>query len=166
MNSPAVALDTNALTAWNLCEPEFRTLLADRTAVLPAPVLFEALRGWVLLVSAAEKDRKEDRLGLALERLHAFQVFVRLSRYTQVLPHNHGSAGTDGAERLLWYYLVGVLPYSAAAQSIYHILARGRGSRSRRDLRIAAVCIAHDVPLLTRILPDFNDIPELKLETW
>lgn len=34
------------------------------------------------------------------------------------------------------------------------------------DLKIAAICLAHDAMLLTRNLSDFRHIPGLRVENW
>jgi predicted nucleic acid-binding protein len=34
------------------------------------------------------------------------------------------------------------------------------------DLKIAAICLAHDSMLLTRNLSDFDGIPGLRVENW
>jgi len=34
------------------------------------------------------------------------------------------------------------------------------------DLKIAAICIAHDATLLTRNVRDFEAIPGLRVENW
>lgn len=61
---------------------------------------------------------------------------------------------------------VPILPYTLNSQSVFRQLTAGRGNRSRNDLRIAAICIAHEVPLLTRNLADFDGLPGLTVHTW
>jgi len=34
------------------------------------------------------------------------------------------------------------------------------------DLKIAAICLAHDATLLTRNVADFQNIPGLRVENW
>lgn len=34
------------------------------------------------------------------------------------------------------------------------------------DLKIAAICLAHDATLLTRNLVDFEKVPGLRVENW
>lgn len=99
----------------------------------------EVVQGWLLQIGKAEQRRREDLVGRALDRLadfHQFTATVPLLRYTEI------------------------------AQGIFTNLTIGRGSRSRNDLRIAAICIAHGVPLLSRNVADFYDLPDLQLIPW
>jgi len=114
-------------------------LLAGYTPMLPVPVMEEAVSGRLLQVTKAEQRRREDLLAEALDRLADLLEFARTVR---------------------------ILRYPAAAHGIYRSLASGRGQRSRADLRIAAICLAHGVPLLTRNAADFQDLPGLDLRTW
>jgi tRNA(fMet)-specific endonuclease VapC len=34
------------------------------------------------------------------------------------------------------------------------------------DLKIAAICLAHDATLLSRNLRDFEKVPDLRTENW
>jgi predicted nucleic acid-binding protein len=136
---PPLAIDSNGLSAWIRPDPHVLSLLESWTPVIPAPVLYESLEGWTLLVQKAAQRKREDLVGAALERLTAFHLF---SRDLQVLP------------------------YDAAAQAVFRRLSSGRGSRGRSDLRIAAICIAQDLPLLTRNTVDFEDLPGIDLRTW
>jgi tRNA(fMet)-specific endonuclease VapC len=101
-------------------------------------VLEEGLRGWLEQVHRARQKRDEARLAASLKRLEEFHTLVRQ------LP---------------------ILDYSPAAQGLFSQLGAGRGNRDRNDLRIAAICLAHGVPLLTRNIRDFDDIPGLTVET-
>jgi len=49
------------------------------------------------------------------------------------------------------------------AAGLYRRVTRAR--QRERDLAIAAVAIGHDGPLWTLTLPDFRDIPGLRLYT-
>ena len=59
-----------------------------------------------------------------------------------------------------------ILPFDAAAAEIFEEL---RGQRLRvgtMDLKIAAICLAHDALLLTRNILEFTKIPGLQVENW
>jgi tRNA(fMet)-specific endonuclease VapC len=90
-------------------------------------------------VQKAAQKKREDLVGAALERLIAFHLFSRDIR---------------------------VLPYDDAAQAVFRRLSSSRGSRGRSDLRIAAICIAQEIPLLTRNIRDFDDLPGIDLKSW
>jgi tRNA(fMet)-specific endonuclease VapC len=102
-------------------------------------VLAESLTGWHLLLERYRRKQDEAGLAAALNHLCEFQEFTR-----------------D----------LDLLRYTPEAQATFASLRQGRGKRGRDDLRIAAICIAHNVPLLTRNVRDFEDLPNLKLKTW
>ena len=59
-----------------------------------------------------------------------------------------------------------VLPFDHQAAAIFHQL-HDQGLRvGTMDLKIAAICMAHDALLLTRNLSDFQKVPGLKVENW
>ena len=59
-----------------------------------------------------------------------------------------------------------ILRYTPEALAVYRSLTPRRGNRSRQDLRIAAICLAHHVPLITRNISDFADVEGLQLLDW
>ena len=132
-------LDSNALAAWMRQDADLQQQFGTITLTLPVHVLQEACYGWILAVQKAEQRRREDLVGVYLDRL------VELIEFTRA---------------------VTVLPYTSEAQAIYRSLTPGRGSRGRNDLSIAATCLASELPLLTRNVADFSDIPDLQLLTW
>jgi predicted nucleic acid-binding protein len=134
-----LALDTNALSAWIRGDAQVEALLSTATPVLPAPVLAEAVHGWILAMRKAEQRRREDQIGTALDGLRHLHAVTKAMT---------------------------VLPYDASAQGVFQSLSRSRGSAARADLRIAAICAAHGVPLLTRNVSDFNGLPGVALRSW
>lgn len=52
-----------------------------------------------------------------------------------------------------------------AAQELLR-LQKSRVRVGTMDLKVAAICLAHDATLLTRNLSDFSRIPGLKVEDW
>ncbi len=134
-----LAVDSNSLSAWMEGEGAIQSQLPGSVPALPAPVLQEACYGWILAILKAEQRSREDLIGRYLQWL------AELVEFSQPLT---------------------ILRYTDQAQALYRSLTPGRGNRGRNDLRIAAVCLAHNAPLLTRNVGDFQDIPGLELRTW
>ncbi len=61
---------------------------------------------------------------------------------------------------------LGLLEFDTEAATAFHQLQTHRLRVGTMDLKIAAVCLAHDALLLTRNLRDFEQIPRLKVENW
>lgn len=59
-----------------------------------------------------------------------------------------------------------ILPFDRAASNYFEGLRKARLGVGTKDLRIAAVCLAHDATLLTRNLRDFGKVPGLRAEDW
>ena len=59
-----------------------------------------------------------------------------------------------------------VLSYIAAAEVQYGEWRKQKLRGSTHDLRIAAICIAHAVTLVTKNRRDFEHIPGLSVEFW
>lgn len=133
------ALDANALRDWIARDPGLDRLIGNRMPALPCVVLEEALRGWLEQAHRSRQKHDEVRLSASLKRLEEFYLFTRS------LP---------------------VLDYSPGALATLKQISAGRGNRDRNDLRIAAICIAHQVPLVTRNVKDFEDLQGLTVETW
>lgn len=64
------------------------------------------------------------------------------------------------------FHKITVLPFDAAAASVFHRLQAEPIRIGTMDLKIAAICIAHDALLLTRNLVDFEKVRELRQENW
>jgi tRNA(fMet)-specific endonuclease VapC len=59
-----------------------------------------------------------------------------------------------------------ILPFDEAAARLFENLKR-RGLRvGTMDLKIGAICLAHDALLLTRNVADFEKVPGLRVENW
>lgn len=134
-----VALDANAVTALFRGELNAVPHLQERKLCLPCVVFGEVVEGWIALAERHHRLKQEARLAAALARLCEFHE---------------------------WALTAEILRYTEDAQRAFAALGAGRGDRSRNDLRIAAICIAHRVPLVTRNLADFQDLPGLTLITW
>ena len=59
-----------------------------------------------------------------------------------------------------------IIPFDQEAAAIFETLRAKDRRTGTMDLKIAAICIAHDVTLLTRNLADFNKVPGLRVENW
>ena len=59
-----------------------------------------------------------------------------------------------------------ILPFDEAAANHFHRLQSERIRIGTMDLKIAAICLAHDALLLTRNLVDFERVPGLRVENW
>lgn len=59
-----------------------------------------------------------------------------------------------------------ILPFDPDSARIFQRL-RNEGIRiGTMDLKIAAICLAHDATLLTRNRVDFDKVPGLRVENW
>ncbi|MBX7209985.1 MAG: type II toxin-antitoxin system VapC family toxin [Verrucomicrobiaceae bacterium] len=59
-----------------------------------------------------------------------------------------------------------ILPFDDDAAERFHALKKAFPNDGTMDLKIAAICLAHDMTLLTRDTGDFKDIPGLRVENW
>jgi tRNA(fMet)-specific endonuclease VapC len=59
-----------------------------------------------------------------------------------------------------------VLPFDPASSATFQQLRGAHRRIGRMDLKIASICIANDILLLTRNLADFRDLPGLRVENW
>ena len=99
----------------------------------------EVLRGRLHAIRSSETTKKADLLMLKYELLHS--SLDQLGRL-QVLPYNQLSHG---------------------------LFTKWRATKLRigtQDLRIAAICVAHDATLVSRNQRDFDKVSELKLSVW
>lgn len=78
----------------------------------------------------------------------------------QVDVYSHMKESLEAAVKL------GVLPFDQDAATIFLGLRRAFRRLGTMDLKIAAICLAHDVTLLSRNLGDFKPIPGLRVENW
>lgn len=96
----------------------------------------ESLQGWLALI----RSRKN-----GLDQLHPYgrllSCILTLNKFT-------------------------ILPFDREAALKFHELQKQLPRTGTVDLKIAAICLAHDAVLLTRNLVDFNRVPELRVENW
>jgi tRNA(fMet)-specific endonuclease VapC len=110
---------------------------ADRC--VPVVASAEHLRGWLSAIRSAEAGR--GRISLAL----AYDMY------------------DNGLRGLVAYR---TLHYTAAADAEYRRLRATRIRIGSNDLRIAAICLAHNAKLVTRNARDYTQVPGLNLEVW
>jgi tRNA(fMet)-specific endonuclease VapC len=138
-----VVLDTDHVSLLDKADSPEGIRLRDRLEAVPPDARFvtiisyeEQTRGWLARVSRARKPR---------ERVEAY---ARLKRHL------------DG------YRSIAVLPFDEAANHRFEELEIQKLHIGTQDLRIAAICLAHNATLLTRNLRDFKKVPGLKAEDW
>lgn len=61
---------------------------------------------------------------------------------------------------------LGILPFDHDAAAIFVELRKVFRRTGTMDLKIAAICLAHDATLLTRNVGHFAEIPNLRVEDW
>jgi len=61
---------------------------------------------------------------------------------------------------------LGMLAFDDDAAQIFLGLRRAFRRAGTMDLKIAAICLAHDATLLTRNVADFTGLPGLRVENW
>ena len=59
-----------------------------------------------------------------------------------------------------------LLDFDAESAIVFHQLQASRLRVGTMDLKIAGICLAHDILLLSRNLRDFEKIPGLRVENW
>jgi tRNA(fMet)-specific endonuclease VapC len=59
-----------------------------------------------------------------------------------------------------------ILPFDDAAADVFEGLRAKRLRVGTMDLKIAAICLAHDAVLLTQNFADFEVVPGLRVENW
>jgi len=61
---------------------------------------------------------------------------------------------------------LGLLAFDLDAALVFEELKAQRIRIGTMDMKIAAICLAHDATLLSRNLVDFEKVPSLKVENW
>ena len=81
-------------------------------------------------------------------------------------PHRQIGAYARLQRRIEFYAAWTVLPWDAAAADIF-VRLRAQSLRvGTMDLKIGSIALAHDCPVLTGNLQDFQRIPDLRVEDW
>jgi tRNA(fMet)-specific endonuclease VapC len=106
---------------------------------VPIIVVEETMRGRLNVIRQAEAGKARISIDRAYELFQrAFHDFQRLR----------------------------VLPYSAAAESLFRQWRSQRIRCPTHDLRIAAICVANSAKLISRNRRDFEKVPGLVVEFW
>ena len=137
-----IAFDTNVLTEVLVGNPVFVERIAAipiYQQALPVVVVEELVRGRLNVIRQAEAGKSK----ISLER--AYELFQETF---------------SDARRL------NILSYTSSAGSLFHQWRQAGIRVSTHDLRIAAICVAHDATLATRNRRDFENIPGLRVEFW
>jgi len=96
----------------------------------------EAVSGWLALINSLSAGRKQVRGYASFQKTIA--AFQEFS----------------------------ILAFDVEAAEIFHKLRSEHPRAGTMDLKIAAVCLAHDATLLTRNVADFENITDLCVENW
>lgn len=64
------------------------------------------------------------------------------------------------------FHKFSILAFDTEAAEIFHQLKSGHPRTGTMDLKIAAICMAHEATLLTRNVVDFENITGLRVENW
>ncbi len=136
-----VVLDTNHFTEFADASVLGKRLMrritkCDADVFTCIVTLEETNRGWLALLSRHTPGRAQ---------LNAYAMFQRSMECLIQLP---------------------ILPFDEGAANLYHELKRTHPRLGTMDLKIAAICIAHEAILLTRNLKDFSKLPGLHSENW
>jgi tRNA(fMet)-specific endonuclease VapC len=96
----------------------------------------EVVQGWLALIHRQKAGRGQ---------VHAYRRFQHSIQTMDKLP---------------------ILPFDEEAANLFEELLRQRPRVGTMDLKIAAICLAHDATLLTRNVADFRAVPALRVENW
>lgn len=137
-----IAFDTDVLTGILIGKPTFverAAKISVHNQTVPVIVIEEIIRGRLNVVRQAESGKAK----ISLER--AYELFERTFRDFQTLK---------------------VLSYTSAAEQRYNDWRKQKVRVATHDLRIAAICVAHNVTLISRNRRDYEQIPGLAVEFW
>lgn len=129
--------------------------------------------------SHLERDNADSLvLQIRLEQVPAEHIVTTIVNYEeQMRGWLERVARATTRERLLFSYNrlqihvstfngVPLMPFDEKAADVLEHLQKAKIRVGTQDLRIASICLANAVTLLTRNLSDFGKIPGLKVEDW
>lgn len=137
-----IAFDTDILSEICAEHPVYTSRAAaiprDEQSV-PVVAAAEMLRGWLAAIRSAEAGKGKMSLQFA------FDMFTR----------SMSNAASYS-----------VLPYTTESHRQFETLRAAKVRIGTNDLRIAAICMAHNAKLVTRNARDYTLVPGLNLEVW
>jgi tRNA(fMet)-specific endonuclease VapC len=136
------AFDTDVLSELLADNPAYVTRAATiepDDQYIPVVAAAEVMRGWLNAIRQAEAGKGRVSLEHAY---HLFQTWMK---------------------RLTGYR---ILPYTPDAHARYIAMRASKLRIGTNDLRIAAICLAHNAKLVTRNARDYAQVPGLNLEVW
>ena len=123
----------------------------------------DAVRGGVLQERLSEKQSQVFTTIITAQE--AFEGwFALIKRHAPGRDQIRGYAQFQHSMELLMK--LHILPFDHEAAAAFEPLRRQRLRVGTMDLKIAAICIAHDATLLSRNLVDFEKVPGLRVENW
>jgi tRNA(fMet)-specific endonuclease VapC len=137
-----IAFDTDVLKEILLGNPTFAASAATippREQAVPVVVIEEILRGRLQVIRQAEAGTARVNMP------RAYDLFEQTLRDMQQ---------------------VTVLSYTPHADTLYLQWRHQRIRVGTHDLRIAAICVAHEATLISRNRPDYTRVPGLQVEFW
>ncbi len=136
------AFDTDVLTEILLGDPTYMAraaLIPPHEQAVPVVVIEELLRGRLHVIRQAEAGQAK------VDVSRAYALFEQTLRDMRQ---------------------VTVLSYTPQAEALYQQWRQQRLRLPTHDLRIAAICVAHRVTLISRNRRDFAQVPGLQVEFW
>lgn len=137
-----IAFDTDVLTEILLGNAKYvscASAIPELEQAVPIIVIEEIIRGRLNIIRQAEAGNSR----ISIER--AYELFE---------------------ETFCDFRRVQVLSYTSEAELFYQQWRQQKIRVGTHDLRIAAICIAHNAKLISRNRRDFEYVPDLKVEFW
>jgi tRNA(fMet)-specific endonuclease VapC len=137
-----IAFDTDVLTEILLGNTKYvscASAIPELEQAVPIIVIEEIIRGRLNGIRQAEAGNSR----ISIER--AYELFE---------------------ETFCDFRRVQVLSYTSEAELFYQQWRQQKIRVGTHDLRIAAICIAHNAKLVSRNRRDFEYVPDLKVEFW
>jgi tRNA(fMet)-specific endonuclease VapC len=96
------------------------------------------------------------------EQVIGCHTYIQQARTTDAMVRGYTMLATV----LRTFTQAAVLPFDAAAATVYDTLVAQRVRLRRMDLRIAAIALARGLVVVTRNARDFGRVPGLEIEDW
>lgn len=96
------------------------------------------------------------------EQVIGCHTYINQARTTDAIVRGYAMLATV----LRTFTQAAVLPFDAAAATVYDTLVAQRVRLRRMDLRIAAIALARGLVVVTRNARDFGRVPGLEIQDW